>query len=802
MSEPEPPTDPPAVGAGYAAWQLAKALTALRDGGDAEAIADAQARVDRWTRTLQGIFGGSTTVGSRTPLDNTPPWVTLEVATGGFATGGLLAAGPLRDHERSQLASLGIADERDARRALNRWHLTDDGLDRLREMLAQGTYRVRVPEEGALLTVAWLVDRGHVDEARHLIDQISTHLDLLRFYPAPVARPMAADARASLCSVSDVRAALARVRPSRQILQQRESIQVWLPHYDRMIDLFLETVDGEPPRVALDDSGKPVRDESGRYSLSGGWPCRVRPQGWVERATRVARTIRLDLERHRLCKRPRASKGSFAPLLAALERWIDGECALHDRELGRVRLILARTTASRGSVGSERRLALRRRQLAEVAPPTHDLFAQLLSARLARSPVDEGLDDVERVLAPVHTDETDGSGLEAGVGIPRALVRKVRRCTRDTIDGLVEAGIVSSGDTLANLLPQITADLQASAFVDPSLRRLHAAVYRAFRTRRSLLLLDLQHQVRIEELPWVAAMNRHRGDPLSAEAASREALEAVVRLQLTAFPQAVIPNKLVQEVQALAKTAGLDIPLVEEVAADIFMDRFSPKFFEAARRAARLVDGTLYGAYYGVDASRLEPRQAERSRWSLRRRASNVEPDLAAYCAERAGVQSESWSVARNGKVIEQQQIVTTQNLAVLVEVLGLRHKLARQFPEMARSCFTWIAKRLGTPQSHRHATLIATKQAAYAWRQMIFFLALAGKSEQEDFLGWGELQLEEWPPDLRARFAPAMEGLRLAIAGESPQSRWPDRPVARRFLGWTTGDHWLIDGAKQTPMD
>ena len=46
---------------------------------------------------LSGMATGTLAVGSRTPVADTPAWVTLEVAHGGFATGRYVAEGPLDD---------------------------------------------------------------------------------------------------------------------------------------------------------------------------------------------------------------------------------------------------------------------------------------------------------------------------------------------------------------------------------------------------------------------------------------------------------------------------------------------------------------------------------------------------------------------------------------------------------------------------------------------------------------------------------------------------------------------------------
>lgn len=99
---------------------------------------------------------------------------------------------------------------------------------------------------------------------------------------------------------------------------------------------------------------------------------------------------------------------------------------------------------------------------------------------------------------------------------------------------LVAAGVIGSGDVLARVLPQVTAQHLASGITDPAAEALFTRTYAAFRRRRGLLLLDLQHQVRFRELPWVAALEafRERDDHSTAAAA---ALREVVMLALTAF---------------------------------------------------------------------------------------------------------------------------------------------------------------------------------------------------------------------------------------------------------------------------
>ena len=128
----------PQVNPGYARFQIAKALITSEQHEDPATRERAQQRISQWTRVLDGILSGRVDVGSRTPLEGVPAWATLEVITGGFATGELLAGGPLLGHERALLAQLPSVPDRDARRVLNGYYLTEEGLTDLQDRLRTG----------------------------------------------------------------------------------------------------------------------------------------------------------------------------------------------------------------------------------------------------------------------------------------------------------------------------------------------------------------------------------------------------------------------------------------------------------------------------------------------------------------------------------------------------------------------------------------------------------------------------------------------------------------------------------------
>ncbi|WP_425955931.1 hypothetical protein [Xylanimonas sp. McL0601] len=156
-------------------------------------------------------------------------------------------------------------------------------------------------------------------------------------------------------------------------------------------------------------------------------------------------------------------------------------------------------------------------------------------------------------------------------------------------------------------------------------------------------------------------------------------------LALDHFPDTILPDPLIQELSHLLGAGRSDVALVEELAADIFMGRFSDKFRRAAQVAARkLAEAALAGV-----ASRLE------------------------------------------------------------------------------------LAPRQERP-------LATVKDAAYAWRQMVFFLSVAPSIELCPFIDRAE-----------ARHG-RVGGMRQLLGGlrEAADSSTPPR----QFVGWVTGRHRILD--------
>jgi hypothetical protein len=758
---------------GYVLDQLTKALETASKHTDRETRERAAVKVGRWRSIFQGMLSGALLPGERTPIAGVPAWVTPRVVQGGFATGEFMAGGPVQPHETLLAARLGIPldqDENDLRGQANAWFLTEEGRAELSQLLTNGRYRIEVPEEGALLAVTWLIEHGDPDGARDVLEEIGPWISRLRFYPVAPDDSAATTADfVRLQTVGQVKAALNGMTIKPAVQAMRETLTIWNPVSDRVVALLHETVIGEAPRLTADASGKSL--------IEGGWPCQHYPSNWHSSAKALLAEIAALRQRHKLSSRPDKLRSNLAKLCQVLRTVTETPERLTGRQVGLARAILAQIAAKRGAPGSATEQEVRAEGLAIAQRVTKADCARVVAARLSTLPEASGLADPAVFIGSVNAAEARRHSVPEGTRLAAMFGPLVQRALEAPIEVLIERGIIGSSEMLAGVVPQLSGHAVAASAADADLQRLMGAVYEAFRRRRTLLLLNLQSQVRFSELPWVRATAPARTGNTSTRNASRDLLGRVATLAITRFPETILPNRMVRELDALTRSAGLDIPLVEELAADIFMGEVTPKFLAGARRAGDLMAGTLYERYYGLDYAAITQLAPARS-VTFDRTTAKALVDI---CIRLAGVGGASnWSVARNGRIIEQIQIATTHNLAPLIGGLGLRSALQPQLRELVARCLDWIVAELSLklpPQQH-HARLIRRKNAAYAWRQMVVFLALW--PELDAALSAAHQRIAASPDDVRAFLAPYFDGVNNCVTGGSL-----GQGDSRRFLGW-----------------
>ena len=762
---------------GYAVGRLQRALETAASDPDLDVRERARIEIDKWRAVIDGMAEGRLSIGSRVPVADTPAWVTLEVAHGGFATGRYLAEGAMLAHELDALERLGPApDERSERERLNLHYLSDAGQMELLSAIERDAYRVQVPEEGALMVVAWLVQAGHGIEALELVEAIRGLMHRLRFYPALEAEASPAGACVRVATSGEVLAKLRAATTPMQLVRMNATLGVWGPLFDRLVALWLTTVEGEAP--GLDAEGR----------LTGGWPARRLPSDWIDRRDAWLADYRAALQDHGAFGKHHRAKSNFSRLRDALERCPTDTAPLSGRDVGFVRLALASTLRRQGAIGSEQRTRLRVSQAADAARPLFAAIAQVVADRLAPLPADAGVTALELLCQPIT--EGESRYVPVGAEVPAHIAQKVERALEAPIAELIERGVIGSAESLALVLPQITASIAAAGIGDRQARALYAKIYAAFRRRRSLLLLNLDHQVQIDELPWVRALAPARSESGDAELQARHTLEEVAETALSAFAHTILPNRLVREMSGLAKQAKLELPLVEEVAADIFMGTFTTKWVRAAQATCAALRHSLYARYYDLPG-RYDPAFAsEETRWG-----KTTAPGFAALCRDRAreAQVGKGSLVAQNGTVLEQSQILTSHNLVVVAEGLDLTPRLAERAPELVRGIFAFVRKRHAQVAPHWKARLQMVKNTAYAWRQAIYFLSLTDEATQRALVTAFAREVEG------SRLSPVAQGTLRIVDG----ARFDERGLvagderARRFLGWSVGPHWILEAPR-----
>lgn len=797
---------------GYVLSQMTKAVNTSETHKDAEIRGRAQKKINDGLQVFRGMLSGILNIGSRTPVAGMPKWVTLEVAKGGFATGNALASGPLQEHEKELFNNLSINnfpinaaqlnttinredinDLNPDRSALNNYFLSEVGIQQLSTMLKNGCYRINLPEEGALMMIVWLLEHEKFEPAQALLNELLPFFSKLRFYPVPHAQPLSDNATVYLQTVSQTIQELEQIHLSIERQKQKEAIDIWIPLYDRAVQLFVETVAGPMPILSTDDQGKPIKNAAGHLQIIGGWPCQNYAEGWRERAQILLKDYQKARSVHQLCAKPEEHSESFARLRAYLKQCIKDPRQLSGYDVGSIRSILGAINVKRGLPTSTRCQQLRQQQINQVGGPTKVELARMLIERLRVFPKDQGLTDLDQAIAPITKQEADKFNLINGYKFPAELIEKAGRCLAAPLDVLIDKGIISSGEVLANVIPQITAQVRAANIEDNDLRRLYRAIDAAFCRRRSLLLLNLASQVKLTELPWIKAIAHYRKKDLTAQQAAqqqaKQTLEQIVLLAIKAFPYQILPNKLLQEIRSLADSAGLKLPIVDEVAADIFMGTFSEKFLYAAQKAATMMTGTLYEKYYGISYAKVkEIDDVTPSHYGAATSTAFIQ-----LCRDMSDAWSGSWSVASNGKIIEQCQILTTHNLAVLIDGLNLMPHLADHLASLVRNCFQWICQQHQIKVDLWQARLRIIKNSAYAWRQMIFFLSLMAADDVEQFFNWAFAHLSKQQPEYQICFRPALESLYWRSKGIAPKEQFEQTNSVHRFLGWTIKKHWLM---------
>jgi len=716
---------------GFVWNELRKAFDAGQAAQTAKETANAEKRVRQFTDVVTGILSGKLNIGSRKPTDY-PIWVTAEVARGGFATGKAAAAERASDEHEAILA---LDVQPLTREALFAKLISDEGLAGLKELLSSRMYKIEFPEDAALLVIAWLCENGRAKDAELIVNEISTYASGLRFMPKKNQEPLQKTELVHRYSSNDIRSRLNNYKSNIRIETQREALQIWIPFVDRLFFHWVEIIDNDTTSPSYE---------------------------WKSKAAELIDEYEDLKKSHLLCRKYHNKKENLQIVLAATRDFLNNKQT--SNALSRVRHAVTCYVKAHGGQNDERHIEVRKYQRQIALRPAHKVIANAISNRFPVS--DRGLANLDCLLSPIAL---EGCG---DIPIPGSICKIARKATMADIPSLIKRGIIPSSEIIADIAPQLTALEIGNAYSNEDIGLLMSETYKAFARRRSVLLFNLASQVRFNELPWVKPLLDERQ---SADCYKQTALR-IAAYAIDFFPGVILPNSLVAQLNLLYSLAGKGNIFLSELAADIFMGKFVPSYDKSAVIAASLLRATLYERYYNLDYAKFNSTEIKENNLL----AVAVNEQLIRYEYDKIS------RVVKNGMPIELAQIYTTHNLAILVSE---DVKFENSYENLAFKAFDEALKLISLSKKKKEADafqnyLRTIKNAAYAWRQAIFFLSFANNETAGNTVKTVKKRsLCLLGDDITNNLFRRLEN---CAQGECPTND-------KIFLGWTSGVHWVI---------
>lgn len=654
---------------------------------------------------LDGVRKRGARIGERTDWHR-KEWITPEIVQGGFSTGRDLAGGFLKPHEAALILQHSIPTHGvRERRAINEWCLTSSaGRAWLLDLSRTGLYRLPTAEEGCLLAVVILEEAGIV--ADHIIQEVSPWFDELRFFPEPAEHKAPDGSLSSVKTsgdlVSKLGKRLQRFKATLVSAQFRSSAieNVYLPTYRAIVD--------EAQRVCawwLDDSN--AGDGGG---LAPGFAERL--------ATKRVNLILFGFEK-------KMRRSSLWKLFDALE-----VVALHGRQTRRAFIEHIRRHAEAASTFLARRCSI---------PPAPLMSPHRQSRLFQLRGLMKELKPEEHASSGLPMDRV--TDLSSRFPLFRA---EVERVALGTLQELADLGVLASPEQLAIQGVRVVVKHRAEHFAPEPARTLALHLLTAFMARRSRLLLNLETQVRVSEIPWFGAIadafdtEQQPADPCRVVAVNPVARE-VFGVHVTCFPDKQMPNRLVRLLDEYLGCKGL----VKEIAADIFQGAFRSKFgTQAKQREEILGPGTPYGDYYAKVLIKFPDDAAVRTV-----EVKELQLGLGFEWHNR-------YSVVDNGIVIEQVAVATTHNLLHLLVALGM-DKDAALLDTAASVALSRLVERLRSMNTDYRFLRDESRRAAAACRAFLVFVSLLKK----EVVGGGDVFVTRLNEDAAALTTAAAQG-------------------------------------------
>ena len=242
------------------------------------------------------------------------------------------------------------------------------------------------------------------------------------------------------------------------------------------------------------------------------------------------------------------------------------------------------------------------------------------------------------------------------------------------------------------------------------LRTILQRMMQAFMTRRSIMLLNTEGQVRASDVPFIAVLQRVLKVDEHSKESRLDGLKWLMTTYLDTFPHCMMPNEILR----LVRECNHDIPVLEDIASDIFQGHLVPKFGVVCKLAANLLGpDSVYGQYYGDNLSQLWKRRAITS------------ADLVKWAGW--GLEDVYPDTTKNGMTLERVRVATCHNMVMASSVVSgdFLFTLGLGFDWRGAALKTWkFIVRLGITERFPWLLRSDIRKLVQAWNLLLFYLS------------------------------------------------------------------------------
>ena len=700
-------------------------------------------KVSEHVEVITGVLTKGASIGGRTDHGR-PAWVTPEITKSGFSSGNHLAGGPLKQHELDIIKD--IDDKTDVssiRYAINKWCLTDKkGQEWITDLAKSGQYGANTMEELAIMSIVLVGKRKKTSE---LVSEIEPWFKDLRFFPEPKS--------VNLSELAVPRSSIWSVERLHQRLHGETSTLVHSMDLKKHSMVKLEKFNES--YVAIYNKSKEI--------LQLFYGRKTRRSNNVESFKAFVFDVKKVMNEFGLEKR--IAKSTAGKLLDAIEVFIEFGMETKKSFLKHIEFHVGNASS---------KIELRSRT-------PEDMIKHLQSSI-------DGIKEFMNIIEPMR----DSSGIEKetvdGLSLKFPDLKKsIGKTTLGTLTELCDYGLIDSAEMFADQVVTISAISHSTAFKKGPYQVLARNMYSTFSARRSKLLLNLETQVKMSEIPWFTVFEEvFRVKVIDTDEISK----SVFLDYLSNFPGTQMPNNFVDVMSRQLGRNGL----VKEIAADIFMGQFVKTFgAQAKERESVLGEDTPYGSYYSVSILGF-PKGSESKTVDAKNLISSVkkepekepeEPECRyeklcqssmmayykeyygkCYCKVMASYSCSGRSVGENRKTIDGVSASTTHNLLWMLVDMNIDQDMVL-LEKSALMSWNEVMTSLKSSSLSRYRYMTG------ALRSFLVFVSLIGRMTEvpTSIMTILEDSKKEWKTD-EDMFEPVLEDVIAAIKTNTKASK------------------------------